>query len=73
MSSKMSAEIAEVSFAPFLHGNAADRQAVAQEIFEAFSTVGFVYVKDHGIAQDRVDAIFGLVRLSCTMAEVETR
>jgi isopenicillin N synthase-like dioxygenase len=68
----MSAEIAEVSFAPFIHGNAADRQAVAQEIFEAFSTVGFVYVKDHGIAQDRVDEIFGLVRQSCSVSQIET-
>ncbi|KPI43989.1 uncharacterized protein AB675_6185 [Cyphellophora attinorum] len=58
----MSAEIAEVSFAPFLHGNGADRKAVAQEIFDAFSTVGFVYVKDHGIAQERVDEIFGLAK-----------
>lgn len=58
----MAAEIAEVSFDRFLHGDAADRQAVAQEIYSAFSTVGWVYVKDHGIPQQRVDDIFELVR-----------
>ena len=54
----MAAEIAVVSFERFLHGDEADRQAVAKEIYDAFSTVGWVYVKDHGIPQERVDEIF---------------
>lgn len=29
-------------------------QAVAKQIHEAFSTVGFVYLKNHGITQDTV-------------------
>lgn len=58
----MAAEIAEVSFDRFLHGTDADKKAVAQEIYDAFSTVGFVYVKDHGIPQARVDEIFAVVR-----------
>lgn len=57
----MAAEIAEVSFDRFLHGDEADRQAVAQEIYSAFATVGWVYVRDHGIPQERVDDIFKLV------------
>ena len=55
----MAADIAEVSFAPFLDGT--DRNGVANEIYNAFATTGFVYVKDTGIPQERVDEIFKLV------------
>lgn len=57
----MAAEIAEVSFERFLNGNNHDRRVVAEEIYDAFSTVGWVYVKDTGISQERVDDIFKLV------------
>lgn len=57
----MAADIAVVSFERFLNGDTAEQQAVAQEIYDAFSTVGWVYVKDHGIHQERVDEIFALV------------
>jgi isopenicillin N synthase-like dioxygenase len=56
------ADIAIVSFSKFLNGDDADKRAVAKEIFNAFSTVGWVYLKDHGIPQSRVDEIFELVR-----------
>jgi isopenicillin N synthase-like dioxygenase len=56
------ADIAVVSFDKFINGNDADKRAVAQEIYNAFSTVGWVYLKDHGIPQSRVDEIFSLVR-----------
>ena len=55
------ADIAVVSFARFIHGSDADKRAVAKELYEAFSTVGWVYLKDHGIPQERVDEIFSLV------------
>jgi isopenicillin N synthase-like dioxygenase len=58
----MAAEIAEVSFSPFLHGDDADKRGVAQQIYDAFSTVGWVYVKDHGIPQEQVDNIFKLAK-----------
>lgn len=58
----MAADIAVVSFGRFLNGHIEDRRAVAQEIYHAFSSVGWVYVKDHGIPQVRVDEIFALVR-----------
>lgn len=57
----MAADIAVVSFERFLQGDADDKHAVAQEIYDAFSSVGWVYVKDHGIPQERVDEIFTLV------------
>lgn len=56
------ADIAVVSFDKFIHGNDDDRRAVAKQLYNAFSTVGWVYLKDHGIPQERVDEIFSLVR-----------
>ena len=58
------ADIAVVSFDRFIYGNDDDKRAVARQLYNAFSTVGWVYLKDHGIPQERVDEIFGLVRRS---------
>ena len=58
------ANIAVVSFKRFLSGGEEGKRAVAKEIYDAFSTVGWVYVKDHGIPQERVDEIFELVCFS---------
>jgi isopenicillin N synthase-like dioxygenase len=55
------ADIAIVSFDRFINGGDAEKRVVAKQLYEAFSTVGWVYVKDHGIPQERVDEIFGLV------------
>lgn len=30
-------------------------QEIAKQIYQAFSTVGFVYLKNHGISQAKVD------------------
>ena len=51
-------EIPIVSFAPFLSGSKAEQEAVAQQVYDAFSTVGFIYLKDHGIPQSEVEAVF---------------
>ncbi|KAF2109375.1 hypothetical protein BDV96DRAFT_604716 [Lophiotrema nucula] len=56
------ADIAIVSFDRFINGSDADKRAVAKELYDAFSTVGWVYLKDHGIPQSRVDEIFGLAK-----------
>jgi isopenicillin N synthase-like dioxygenase len=56
------ADIAVVSFDKFIHGNDDDRRAVAKQLYDAFSSVGWVYLRDHGIAQERVDEMFTLVR-----------
>jgi hypothetical protein len=62
--SRKMAKIAVVSFEHFLHGDERDRLAVANEVYEAFSTVGWVYLKDTGISQEQVDGVFALVRSS---------
>jgi isopenicillin N synthase-like dioxygenase len=56
------AGIAVVSFDKFLHGGDKDKRDVARQLYDAFSIVGWVYLKDHGISQERVDEIFSLVR-----------
>jgi len=58
-----SADIAIVSFDNFINGGDAEKRAVAKQLYEAFSTVGWVYLKDFGIPKDRIDEIFGLVSL----------
>jgi isopenicillin N synthase-like dioxygenase len=62
-----SADIAVVSFDRFINGNNEEKRAVAKHLYQAFSTVGWVYLKDHGIPQERVDEMFELVRLSLYM------
>ena len=50
-----------VDFSQFLHGSAADRQAAAHAIDEAFQHIGFVHLRNHGVPQERVDACFAWV------------
>ena len=54
-------EIPVISFEPFLTGKAEDRQKVAQQVYDAFHNIGFLYLKDTGISQARIDEIFALV------------
>lgn len=59
-----STPIPVVSFENFLTGDRAAQKEVAQRVYDAFSTVGFLYLKDHGIPQTRVEEIFELVSQS---------
>ena len=54
----MAAKIPVVSFAPFLTGSKKAQYDVAKQVYDAFSTVGFIYLEDHGIPQSEVDAVF---------------
>lgn len=54
----MAADIPIVSFGPFLSGGKDAQYEVAKQAYDAFSTVGFIYLKDHGIAQSDVHAMF---------------
>lgn len=49
-----------VDIAPLLNGS--DKMAVANQIRWALSNVGFMYVKNHGIANDFVDSVFDVTR-----------
>jgi isopenicillin N synthase-like dioxygenase len=65
------ADIAIVSFDKFINGGDAERRVVAKQLYNAFSTVGWVYLTDHGIPQKRVDEIFKLVRRLGSFADVQ--
>jgi isopenicillin N synthase-like dioxygenase len=51
-----------VSFAPFLNGGKAERTLVAQQLYDAFHVYGWVYLKDFGISEEEIDAMFARVR-----------
>jgi isopenicillin N synthase-like dioxygenase len=57
----MANSIPVVSFEKFLTGNRADQQEVAKKVYAAFSSVGFIYLNDHGIPESRVQQVFALV------------
>lgn len=44
-------------------------QAIARQIHEAFSTVGFVYLKNHGITQAKVDETFNVMDKFFTLSK----
>lgn len=67
-----STPIPVVSFEKFLKGDRTDQKEVAKRVYDAFSTVGFIYLKDHGIPQTRVDDIFELVSLLSPLFEPTT-
>ncbi|EXJ91339.1 hypothetical protein A1O1_04451 [Capronia coronata CBS 617.96] len=58
----MTESIPLVSFENFLTGDRAAQEEVANQVYEAFSTVGFIYLKDFGIPQSRIEEIFGLAK-----------
>lgn len=51
-----------VDFSGFIHGSEEDKFRVAREIFEAFETVGFLYLKNYPEITDKAKEIFELVR-----------
>jgi isopenicillin N synthase-like dioxygenase len=53
-------DIAVVSFDKFMNGDGGEKRAVAKQLYEAFSTAGWLYLKDFGIPQERTEEIFRL-------------
>lgn len=56
--SKMLVQIPIIDFEQFIRGDAASRQAVVQQIYQACHEVGFMYLKNPGISQDLIDQLF---------------
>lgn len=50
-----------VSFEPFLSGTENEQHKVAQELYDAFHTFGWIYLTDFGISQDEVEQMFAIV------------
>ena len=53
--------ISVVDFKPFLDGSA--KQDVANAILDSFKRVGFVYLVNHGIPEDKIKGMFEWVRV----------
>jgi isopenicillin N synthase-like dioxygenase len=51
-------QIPVIDFAPFLHGSAGQRAAVAGQVGDACRNIGFFYIINHGVAEILVNAAF---------------
>ncbi len=51
-------EIPVLDFAPYLNGEPGGREKVAEQLREITKTVGFFYLKNHGIPQSLIDDAF---------------
>jgi isopenicillin N synthase-like dioxygenase len=56
------ADIPIVDFAKAATGTRDEKEQVAKQIDDAFRTAGFVYLKNHGVPQDKVAECFQWVR-----------
>jgi len=52
-----------ISFQEFLTGSEIEKRAVAQKLYNAFHTYGWVYLQDFGISADEIDEMFTMVFL----------
>lgn len=55
-------EIPVVDVSRIFSDNVLERQAVAREIAVVCKTIGFMYIKGHGISQQLIDDVFDLSR-----------
>lgn len=51
-----------VDFGKFLNGNDLEKKETASQIDHAFQEVGFVYLKNHGVAKEMIEKCFEWVR-----------
>ena len=68
----MSAEpsIPLIDFHQFVNGSIDKREQVASTIDAAFRSVGFIYLENHGIDDDKVDECFRWVSLYSFLCQV---
>lgn len=62
-----------IDFDQFLNGSTDQREQVASAIDAAFRSVGFLYVSNHGIDQDKVDECFQWVTARLPSSYVVTQ
>src|SRR5258708_6580566 len=51
-------DVPVIDLGPVWSGDAAKRRAVADEIAEVCGRIGFMYIKNHGVAKSDIDGIF---------------
>ncbi|MGB3790008.1 MAG: 2-oxoglutarate and iron-dependent oxygenase domain-containing protein [Phormidesmis sp.] len=62
MSADTEVGIPLIDFAPFLTNDAKEQQQIAQQIYHACRTVGFLYLKNHGISEEAIAQTFTQAR-----------
>jgi isopenicillin N synthase-like dioxygenase len=60
---KMSA-FPTISFQPFINGTESQKLGVEQQIYDAFHNYGWVYLKDFGIPEQKIDEMFRQVSVA---------
>ena len=50
-----------ISLASFIDGS--NKQAVADAMLDSFKAIGFVYLIDHGLPQQKINSMFDWVRV----------
>lgn len=53
-----SVKIPIVDFQPFVSGDSYGQERVAQDIYQAYHAVGFMYLKNHGVPTDLLERVF---------------
>jgi isopenicillin N synthase-like dioxygenase len=66
-------EIPTIDFAPYLEGGPGGFEAVAAKLREISMTVGFFYLKNHGVSQSLIDRTFSEARRFHALPESEKR
>jgi isopenicillin N synthase-like dioxygenase len=55
-------ELPIVDICPFIHGNAADREAVGRAVGEAFESIGFAIIVGHGVPDQLANDVHAAAR-----------
>ena len=70
----MSAEVIPIiDVSPLAGGDDAERRQVAHELCDAAGTVGFFYVRDHGVSCTELEEVFSLARRFFAAADEDKR
>ena len=59
-----------IDFALFRSGSEATKEDVAREVVDAFKTVGFIYIKNHGVDEATISKVFA--EASCCLLRLRT-
>jgi isopenicillin N synthase-like dioxygenase len=60
----MNSQVPTIDFERFVHGSIKDREQTAIEIDKSLKTLGFFYLRNHGVDQRKIDASFEWVSRS---------
>ena len=59
-------------FSKFLHGDRKEKSEAAADIVDAFKNLGFVYLTNYGISEDKIQSLFDWVCYGISNREILT-